>query len=64
MAKDRSFASKTAKIGDEGETCPVCGTVYTNLRHVATSKSEKSDACKFNKKKVKVCSCNEKQIYG
>ncbi len=64
MAKDRSFASKTANIGTEGETCPVCGTVYTNLKHVSTSKSDKSDAWKFNKKMVKVCNCNEKKIYG
>jgi len=64
MAKDRSFASKTLKIGIESDTCPVCGTAYTFLKHVSTAKSEKSNAWKFNKKMVKVCNCNEKEIYG
>jgi len=64
MAKDRSFASKTAHIEPIGEICPVCGTTYINIKHVSTSKSDKSDAWKFNKKMIKVCNCNEKNIFG
>ena len=64
MAKDRSFASKTANTVAEGDICPVCGTEYTFLKHVSTAKSDKTGAWKFSKKMVKVCNCNEKEIYG
>lgn len=64
MAKDRSFAAKTAKTGAEGEHCPVCGDSYTYLRHFSTLKSEKTDSWKLNRKMVRVCGCNEKEVYG
>ena len=64
MAKDRSFASKSAKAVAGGELCPVCGNEYTYLRHVSTTKSEKTGGLKFSKKMIRVCSCNEKEIYG
>ena len=64
MAKDRSFATKTAK-GDGGkDVCPVCGDSYAYIRHISTSKSDKTYAWKANKKMVRVCSCNQKEIYG
>ena len=64
MAKDRSFASKTLKVDGGNDTCPVCGDTYTQLRHISTAKSDKTDAWKSNRKMVKVCSCNQKEIYG
>ncbi len=64
MAKDRSFAAKTAKVGTDGEHCPVCGNSYTYLKHYSTSKFEKTGSWKLNKKMVRVCRCNEKEIYG
>jgi len=65
MAKDRSFASKTSKTDEvEGDHCPICGNAYTYLKHVSTARSEKTDAWKYNKKMVRVCSCNAKEIYG
>ncbi|MCH8299149.1 hypothetical protein E3V55_01275 [Candidatus Marinimicrobia bacterium MT.SAG.3] len=64
MAKDRSFATKTAKTDGGNDMCPVCGDTYTNIRHISTAKSDKTDAWKANRKMVKVCSCNQKEIYG
>ena len=64
MAKDRSFATKTAKVDAGGDTCPVCGDSYAYIRYISTSKSDKTGAWKANRKMVRVCSCNQKEIYG
>ncbi len=64
MAKDRSFASKTAKMDGEKDTCPVCGGTYTHLRHISTAKSAKTGSWKSKRKMVRVCNCNQKEIYG
>ncbi|MCH7817937.1 MAG: hypothetical protein IIB40_00080 [Candidatus Marinimicrobia bacterium] len=64
MAKDRSFATKTAKAEGGKDSCPVCGDAYAYLRHISTAKSAKTDAWKANRKMVRVCGCNQKEIYG
>ena len=64
MAKDRSFATKTAKPDSGNNSCPVCGDAYAYIRHISTSRSDKTDAWKSNRKMVRVCSCNQKEIYG
>ncbi|MCH8273130.1 MAG: hypothetical protein IIB41_07735 [Candidatus Marinimicrobia bacterium] len=64
MAKDRSFSAKTAKVDDGSDTCPVCGDSYAYIKHISTSRSDKTNAWKANRKMVRVCSCNQKEIYG
>lgn len=64
MAKDRSFSTKTAKADAPKDTCPVCGDSYAYIRHISTSRSDKTDAWKASRKMVRVCSCNQKEIYG
>ncbi len=64
MAKDRSFSAKTEKVDARSDACPVCGDSYAYIRHISTSRSDKTNAWKANRKMVRVCSCNQKEIYG
>ena len=64
MAKDRSFATKTAKMDASKDICPVCGDTYSHIKQISTAKSDKTGSWKSNRRMVKVCSCNQKEIYG
>ena len=66
MAKDRSFASKVSKAhGDTGANhCPKCGEIVTPVRLVTSEKKQSSGAWRFSERLVKVCKCNEKEVYG
>ncbi|MGC8594896.1 MAG: hypothetical protein ACP5MI_04755 [Candidatus Kryptoniota bacterium] len=65
MAKTTSFAEKAAKSlqGKKGVECPKCGETIQNVLVVSSEKSE-SNTFRYNKKFVKVCKCNEKEIYA
>jgi hypothetical protein len=64
MAKTTSFAEKAAKAmaGKKGSECPKCGEIMQNVLVVSAEKNETS--YKYNQRFVKVCKCNEKQIYA
>ena len=67
MAKDRSFASKTAKTGIGGlelDHCDVCGKTYDHVKQVVSVKSERTGAWKFNERSVLVCDCNRQEVMG
>lgn len=63
--KDRTFASKVAKASlDFTEKCSVCGDSYRLLKVVSTIKLPEKNSYRFQEKIVKVCKCNEKEIYA
>jgi uncharacterized OB-fold protein len=65
MAKQQSFADKATKAAAmKGSKCPVCGTVYQPILMVSSERSARSGQWKFNERRVQVCKCNEKQVYG
>ena len=65
MAKVQSFAEKAAKSAakERGVKCPRCHTTRTPILYIASEKSVRG-AVKFNQRRVQVCKCNEKEIYG
>ncbi|PIU45715.1 MAG: hypothetical protein COS95_02485 [Ignavibacteriales bacterium CG07_land_8_20_14_0_80_59_12] len=65
MAKAQTFAEKVAKASAiRGVKCPQCGTVRIPLLYVASARSAKTGNWRFQGKRVQVCKCNEKEIYG
>ena len=65
MAKQQSFADKVTKASAiRGSKCEVCGTIFQPLLVVSSERSPVKGSWKFNEKRVQVCKCNEKQIYG
>jgi uncharacterized C2H2 Zn-finger protein len=66
MAKDRSFAAKVAKAagGKSGNRCPQCGEIFSTVQLVVSEKSAVSKSWKFNDRFVRVCKCNEAEVYG
>ncbi len=45
-------------------TCPKCGEVGNMLLVVSSEKKESKDSWLFKEKMVRVCKCNEKEIYS
>jgi len=64
MAKKQDFASKLAKGQKHGEMCPTCGNVFTFLKKVESYYSENSQSWKYRTMNLKVCNCNEKEVYA
>ncbi len=64
MAKKQDFASKIAKQQRTGEICPQCGNAYTFLRKVESYYSEERQSWKYATMNLKVCQCNEKEVYS
>lgn len=64
MAKKQDFASKLHKHAKLGNTCPTCGNVYTLLKKVESYYSEESKSWKYSTQNIKVCQCNEKEVYA
>jgi hypothetical protein len=65
MAKQQSFADKAAKSAREkGSRCPKCDTIKQPLLIVQSVPSKKTKSMSFLKKRVALCKCNEKEIYG
>jgi hypothetical protein len=65
MAKGTSFAEKAAKAmaGKKGAECPKCGELLQSVLVISAEKSDKS-SYKYNQRFVKVCKCNEKEVYA
>jgi hypothetical protein len=66
MAKDSSFAAKVAKAsaGDKGLHCGECGEVYQMVKLVTSVRSPVKDSWRFTDNLVRVCNCNQAEIYG
>jgi len=65
MAKATTFAEKAAKATMErGIKCPKCHTVLTPILLVTSERSPHSESWRFRQRRVQVCKCNEKQVYG
>lgn len=65
MAKAASFAEKAAKAlaGKKGVGCPKCGEIMQSILVISAEKSQKA-TYKYNRHFVKVCKCNEKEVYA
>lgn len=44
--------------------CPVCGEAQQNILLVASNTNGASKSAKFVRNRVKVCKCNEKEVYA
>ena len=64
MAKrvTKGFASKIEKsLMEKHKVCEVCSGDIIRVKHLKTSSDEKS--IRFNEKMIKVCKCNQTEIY-
>jgi len=63
--KERSFAAKLAHESRKvlRETCAVCGKEKTAVVLYASITDEKGN-WRPQRRRVKLCDCNKKQIYG
>ena len=64
MAKKQDFSSKLQRVSRAGATCPICGNVYNQLKKVEPYFSEESKSWRYKSKNIKVCACNEKEVYA
>ncbi len=64
MAKQTDFAEKAKKAGQEkGIKCPKCGSVKVPTLYVNSIRSAHG-SYRFNRQRVQICKCNEKEILG
>ena len=64
MAKQQDFAEKAKKASQEkGVKCPKCGSVKVATLYVQSVRSAHG-SYRFNRSRVQICKCNEKQIYA
>ena len=63
--KERTFAAKLAHESRtvHKEECPVCGKEKVAIVYLASLKGQK-DTWRPQRRRVKVCDCNRKEIYG
>jgi len=61
--KEKSFLAKVRKEKMVIK-CPVCSKTITPIIFVKSVQSEISGACKFNERIIKLCKCNEKEVFG
>ncbi len=65
MAKQQSFADKATKAAlAKGSKCEVCGTIFTPIKMVTSTKAKVGTSWKFLERRVQVCKCNEKEVYS
>jgi uncharacterized C2H2 Zn-finger protein len=64
MAKQQDFAEKAKKATQEkGSKCPKCGTVRVPTLYVQSIRSAHG-SYRFNRTRIQICKCNEKQVYA
>ncbi|MEK6650883.1 MAG: hypothetical protein AABY75_07895 [Bacteroidota bacterium] len=64
MAKQTDFAEKARKASAEkGIKCPKCGSVKTPTLYVNAMRTS-GGSFRFNRQRVQICKCNEKELYG
>jgi len=66
MAKDASFMAKIAKAtsAPKGDHCPECGELLSPVQLVVAEKSTVKNSWRFNQRFVRVCKCNQAEVYG
>ena len=62
--KAKTFAEKALGRQSNAPVCPVCGEAYTPILVVNSEKSKENNQWKYARKMVKVCKCNEKEVYA
>jgi len=64
MAKVQDFAEKAKKATQEkGIKCLKCGTIKVPTLYVQSIRSS-HNSYRFNRQRVQVCKCNEKELYA
>ncbi|MFH0989057.1 MAG: hypothetical protein V1799_03465 [bacterium] len=64
MAKKTDFAEKAKKaLAERGTKCPKCGSIRVPTLFVESVRSAHG-SYRFNRQRIQICKCNEKQIYG
>lgn len=62
MAKQTDFADKARKASQEkGVKCPKCGTVKVPTLFVQSIRSGHG-SYRFNRTRIQICKCNEKEV--
>ena len=63
--KERTFAAKLAHEArsTQKEMCTVCGKEKTPIVYLA-ARSGSKDTWRPQRRRIKVCDCNRKEIYG
>jgi hypothetical protein len=61
--KQRTFADKV-QAKTHVVNCPKCNSPIQNVFLVRSVKSEHTGAWKFKKRLVRVCKCNQKEVYS
>ena len=61
--KEKSFLAKVRKEKMIIK-CPVCNQTITPIIFIKSVQSESSGAWKFNERNIKLCKCNEKEVFG
>ncbi|RMI26789.1 MAG: hypothetical protein D6681_00855 [Calditrichaeota bacterium] len=64
MARRQDFASKVQKQSKHGTVCPTCDTAYHFVKKVSAYYSEKTRSWKYSTQNLKVCKCNEQEVYS
>ena len=65
MAKASGFGDKVAKAqAQKFRLCPVCGADTVPVRVVRSVRNEERGSTQYHDTIVKVCKCNEKQVWG
>ena len=64
MAKQTDFAKKAQKLSEQkGIKCAKCGGMKVPTLHVHAVRTPYG-SFRFNRQRVNVCKCNEKEIFG
>ncbi len=64
MAKQTDFAEKAKKATQEkGVKCPKCGTVKVPTLFVQSVRSSHG-SYRFNRQRIQICKCNEKEVFA
>ena len=61
--KTKSFADKALSRSDV-VICPVCGEEKHNLVVVEPKRNPETENYRYSRNKVKVCKCNENEVYA
>ncbi len=62
--KQKSFADKAMSGKTKGHVCPKCNEAFSLVLVVDSGKNEDSGSWKFMKTMMKVCKCNESNVYA
>ncbi len=64
MAKQQDFAEKAKKATmEKGTKCPKCGTIKVPMLYVQSVRSS-HNSYRFNRQRVQLCKCNEKELFA